>query len=41
MAYGNWEITLENRNLKLFATRSLDFHLGFLAQNSYLLLLLT
>jgi hypothetical protein len=28
---GNWEIILENKNLKQFATRSLDFHLDFVA----------
>jgi hypothetical protein len=39
--HGLREITLENRNLEQFATRSLDFHLGFIAQSSCLLLLPT
>jgi hypothetical protein len=37
----NWEITFENKNLEQFATKSLDFHLGFVAQSSCLLLFLT
>ncbi len=39
--HGLREITLENRNLEQFATRSFDFHLGFIAQSSCLLLLPT
>jgi hypothetical protein len=41
MARRNWEIILENRNLKQFATKSFDFHLGFVGQSSCLLLFLT
>ncbi len=40
MAWRNWEIILENKNLKQFATKNLDFHLGFVAQSSCLLLFL-
>jgi len=36
-----FEITLENKNLEQYATKSLDFHLCFVAQSSCLLLLLT
>ncbi len=41
MPWRNQEITLENINLKQFVTRSLDFHLGFVAQSFCLFLLLT
>jgi hypothetical protein len=40
MAWRNWEIAFENINSEWFVTKSLDFHLGFLAQSSCLLLLL-
>ncbi len=41
MAWGKWEIILENRNLKQFAIKNLDFYLSFVAQSFCLLLLLT
>jgi len=41
MAWGYWEIILENINLEQFATRSFDIHLDFVVESFCLLLLLT